>query len=149
NGDHGLAYRPAEVLLGDVLEAPQDDGRDFLWRVIASGKMDLVVAAHPTLDRSDRPFGVHDELVARIISNQQVAGFPDSDHRGQDFPPEFVDEYLGPAVAVHSDFRIGGAEVDSDDVVHHMLSPFRMPRLATITSAGLAIRPSTETPSAL
>ena len=36
NRDDGLAHRPPEALFGDVLEAFQDDRRDFLWRVLAS-----------------------------------------------------------------------------------------------------------------
>jgi hypothetical protein len=59
-----------------VLEVFQDDCRDFLWRVIAPGEMDFVVSSHPALDRFDGPFGIQDELVARVLADEQLAGFP-------------------------------------------------------------------------
>ena len=55
-----LAHWLPEALFGDVLEALQDYRRDFLWRVLAPGEMDFVVAAHLALDRFDRPFGIQD-----------------------------------------------------------------------------------------
>ncbi len=120
HSDHRFAYRPPEAPLGDVLEAFENDGGNLLRRVRVSGELDLFAAAHPAFDGSDRALRVQDELVARLLAHQQISGLPDADHRGKNHPPQLVDQHLGPAVAVHGDLRIGGAEVDPDDLIAHL-----------------------------
>ena len=135
HGDHRLAHRPPQALLRDRLEPRQDDRRDFLRRVSRSPQTDLGVAAHPPLDRADRPLGIQQELVARRLTDQQFPGFRQPDHGGQDDPSLLVAEHLRASVPVDGDFRIGGAEIDADDLVRHARSPLPAPPLLTITSA--------------
>ena len=49
-----------------------------------SPRRTCVVAAHPPLDRADGALGIQQELVARLLADEQVAAFGEPDDRGQD-----------------------------------------------------------------
>jgi hypothetical protein len=135
HGDHRLADRPSQPRLGNLLQARQDDRRDLLRCVFALAKLHLGVAAHPPFDRADGSLGIEQELVARLLADEQFPGLGEPDHRGQDDASLVVAERLRATIPVYGDFRVGGAEVDAEDLVRHHRSPLPASPLLTITSA--------------
>ena len=83
--DDRLAHRPPEALFGDFLEAFQNDGRDFLWCILASGEMDFVIAAHLALDRADVRSGYRTNWLRASSPTSSSPVSPTPDHRGQDY----------------------------------------------------------------
>src|SRR5260370_27929058 len=98
-------------------------------------KPELGGAAHPALDRADGPLGIEQELVARFLADEQFPVLGETDHRGQDDVSLLVAEQLRVTIPVDGDFRVGGAEVDAEDLVRHYRSPLLASPLLTITSA--------------
>ena len=73
HGDDGLVHRLAEFLFRPLLELPQDDGRDFLRRVVALAQPDGDVLAHLPLDRPHGAIRGENPLVAGRGADQQPA----------------------------------------------------------------------------
>ncbi|MNK62765.1 NAD-specific glutamate dehydrogenase [compost metagenome] len=142
NRDDGLGDLLAEVGLGVGLQLAEDHRGDFLGRVIlagdlnrnaaARGLLDLVghlrlgfldlgfveLVADEALDRVDGVLGVGDGLTLGDLPDQTLAGLgePD-DRRGQTGPLSIRDDG-GLTPLHHRDDRVGGAQVDPDDLTH-------------------------------
>ncbi len=130
--------RLAEVLLRRLLQITKDHRRHLRRRVLlvadldgdqvvaaadhAVGNelllvLDLVVAtSHEPLDREDGVAGIGDLLVPRRLADEAIALVGEADHRGGGPVPGRVDDDGGPFALHDRDHRVGGAEVDSDDL---------------------------------
>ena len=132
----------AEVLLGGFLHLLQDEGRDLLGRIV------LAVGAHPgvavralddlvghhvlvlldhrvveaaadqALDREEGVGRVGDRLALGRLADQALAVVQEGDDGGRGARALGVLDHLG-RLAVHDgDARVGGAEVDADNLAH-------------------------------
>jgi len=142
DGDHGLGDRLAQVSLGVRLDLLQDHGGDFrravrlaahvdahiavrrsgyLVRHQADGPLHLGVgelATHKALDGEDGVLRVNDSLVAGNRPDQALALVADG-HDGGDQPPAFRrGDNRGFAAFHHGDHRVGGTQIDTDDLTH-------------------------------
>src|SRR5207245_10652831 len=54
----------AEMLLGDIPEPPEDEGRDFLGSIHPTSQTDLLRCAHLAFDRLDGPIWLENVLIA-------------------------------------------------------------------------------------
>ena len=106
-----------ELLLGPVLEGPQDHGRDFLRAILLVAQLDLHVLAHLALDRLDGALRGQHPLVAGRLADEQPAVLRQADERRQD-RIAVLREDVRLAVADDGDFAVGRAQVDADDGFH-------------------------------
>jgi hypothetical protein len=121
DGDHGLFEIVAEVLLGVALDFPEDRGRDLLGGVGFAVDLDPVLLAHVALDRLDGAIGVLDRLVLRGLADQALL-VGERDHRGRRAVALAVDDDLRIRAFHHREGAVGGAEVDTEDLVARHLA---------------------------
>ncbi len=139
NGDDGLGDRPAQVGFCALLELLQDHGGDFGRRVLLAlghnGHVvallhdlegdhlhlvrDFVVAAaHEALDGEDGVLRIGDGLALGHLAHEALAAFRKADDGGSSARTLFICNDFRLAALHHCDARVGGAEVDSDDLSH-------------------------------
>jgi len=138
HGDHGLVDLVAEVGLGRLLELAQRHRRDLRRRVLLPVDPDLHVVgrsaddlvgyhflfggdlvmppAHETLDRIDGPFRVGNGLAPGGLADQGLALVGESNHTGGKTVTLRIGNDLGVFALHDSNDRVGGAQVDSDDL---------------------------------
>jgi hypothetical protein len=142
HGDHGLGHRVAEVVLGGLLHLLQDHRRDLGRRValaldldgdeVVRAARDLVghalrlvahlvrLAPHEALDREDGVRGVGDGLALGDLPDQALAVLGEGDDRRRGAAALGVRDDDRVAPFEDRDHRVGGAEVDADDLVCHV-----------------------------
>jgi len=138
HGDDRALDLLAEVVLGDLLQLLQHHRRDLGRRVLLAAHDDLhefvaaadhlvghhrlllghlvAAAAHEALDREDGVLRVGDLLVLRGLADEALALVGERDHRGGGAVALRVDENLRLTAFHDGDARVGGAEVDADDL---------------------------------
>ena len=75
-----------------------------------------MATAHEPLDRVDRPLGVCDGLTAGDVAHERLPFVVEGDHARREAIALLVRDHLGLLALHHRDHRIGGAEVDADDL---------------------------------
>ena len=75
-----------------------------------------MATAHEPLDRVDRPLGVCDGLTAGDVAHERLTLVVEGDHARREAIALLVRDHLGLLALHHRDHRIGGAEVDADDL---------------------------------
>ena len=140
DGDHGLGDLLAQVGLGGFLQLGEDHGRDFRRRVLLAADIhadvvaiaahhvvghhlhlfaDLVVAApHEALDGEDGVLRVGDGLALGDLSHQPFAALGERDNRGGGAGALLVGNDGGLSSLHDGDHRVGGAQIDTDDLSH-------------------------------
>ena len=142
NGDDGLGDLFAQVGLGGFLELGQDHGRDFGRRVLLAADFhagvavvaaddlvgdhlhffaDFVVAPpHEALDGENGVLRVGDGLALGHLADQPLAALGEGHDRRRGAGSFLVGDDRGLAGLHHGDHRIGGAQVDANDLSHGM-----------------------------
>jgi hypothetical protein len=142
DGDDGLRDRVPEVVLGGLLHLLQDHRRDLGRRValaldldrheVVAAAGDLVgdalglvahlarLAPHEALDREERVGGVGDGLALGDLADQALAVLGERDDRRRGAAALGVGDDHRVAPLEDGDDRVGGAEVDADDLVCHV-----------------------------
>ena len=103
--DPGVAVAGAHDLVGDELLVLLDH------RVV-------VAPADQALDREDGAFGIGDRLALGRLADEPLAVVGEGDDRGRGAHALRVLDDLRRLAFHHGDARIGGAEVDADDLAH-------------------------------
>jgi len=116
HGDDGTVHRLSHGVFRSVLDLAQDEGRNLLRCVGRPGHGDGLTAAHLALDRADGAIRRQDPLVAGRQADQHLAGGGHADHRRQQ---TFTGNrpYLHGTVLDDTEHRIGGAQIDTDNLV--------------------------------
>ena len=144
DGDDGVGDGLAEVLLGVGLHLGEDHGADLLGgevlavdlhdRAAAHAGLDLVrdglelgadlvvATAHEALDREDGVGGVGDGLVLGRLADDAVAVGAEADDGRGGAVALGVDDDGGVATLKDGHSRVGGTEVDTEDLVAHRMS---------------------------
>ena len=145
HGDDRLGDLFAQVILGRFLQLAKHLGRNLGRRHLLAANFKIhfaMGAAHAleghaldvfggffettadeALGRKDRVLGIGDGLPARDLADQNLALVVPGHHRRGQAPAFFVRDDLG-LLAVHDgNDRVGGPEVNSDDLSHD-LRPF-------------------------
>ncbi len=161
NGDDGLRDLVAEECLSIGLQLAEDHRRDLGRRelpAVGEDDLDATVARltdlvrdllqrslhlgvgetppHEALDRVDRVLGVRDRLSLRDLADQTFPALGERDDGRRDPSTFRVRDDRGlPTLHVRHG-RVGGAQVDTNDLWHVRYSFF----LATVTSAGRMTR---------
>ena len=78
----------------------------------------VVTTAHEALDGEDGVFRVGDGLALGHLANEALAGLGEADDGGGGTATLFIWNYFGLSALEDGDARIGGAEVDADDLCH-------------------------------
>ena len=140
DGDDRLGHFLAQIVLRGLLHLLEDDGGNLLRRIQTAADVharrvvvapdDLVRHAvdllghlvvgltHETLDREDGVAGVGDGLALGRVADLPLTAFGEGDD-GRGGALTLVVDDDGRLVAFHDgDTRIGGAEVDSDNLSH-------------------------------
>ncbi len=144
HGDHGARHFLAQVGLGSLLQLGQNHRRNFRRGVLLALRLHARIAAvaahdmvrhqlhlfghfvkppaHEALDRIHRVFRIRHRLALRHLAHQSVAGLGKTHHRGRRPPTLLVWNDYGLPALNDRYHRVGGAEVDADDLVHVDLS---------------------------
>ena len=147
HGDHRLGDGFAQVILGGLLHLAQHLRGDFLWRHLAATGLDPgipVIGGHNLEGRQMQVF-LHDciaelaadqaldgmQRVLRIGDGLALGGLPDQDFTvlgvgddGRRGTSAFaVFQHFGLAALQHRHARVGGAQVNADDLAHGLATP--------------------------
>ena len=158
HGDDGLLDLLTEIGLGRLLHLLQDEGGDLRGRiglafdldpgVAVRGAHDLVgdellvlvhhrvvvAAADQPLDREDGALRVGDGLALGRLSDQPLAVIGEGDDRRRRAHALRIFDHFRRLAFHHGDARIGGAEVDADDLAHVSL-PLALRQVGRVLSA--------------
>ena len=139
NGDHRLGDRLAQVGFGGGLQLLQNHRRNLLRGVFLALRhhahmvtllnhleghhlhlvVDLVVtAAHEALDGVNGVFRVGNGLPLGHLTHQPLAALGEGDHGRSGARAFLVGDDFGFAAFQHSDARIRGSQIDSDNLSH-------------------------------
>ncbi|MNL18192.1 NAD-specific glutamate dehydrogenase [compost metagenome] len=142
DGDDRLGHLLAQVGLGVGLELAEHHGRDLLGRVLLAHDLDgggpgrrlldlvrhlgasfldlglVEVVADEALDRVDGVLGVGDGLALGDLADQTLAGLAEAHDRRGETRTLGVGDDDGLAALHHADDRVGGAQIDPDDLTH-------------------------------
>ena len=139
DGNHGLVHLVAQVGFGGFLELPQGERGNLRRRVIVAVDVNLdvvfraadhlvghdflfgghfvVAASHETLDRRDGARGVGDRLSPGGLAHDRLALIGERHDAGRQAVSFCVGDDFDFLALHHSHDRVGGAEVDSDDLL--------------------------------
>ena len=125
HGDHRVGDRLAEVGLRVALELLQHERADLLGREVLVVDLLGPVGAHVALDRADGAVDVGDGLPLGDLTDEDLAGLGERDHR-RGRPGTFcVGDDGGFATFEDGDDAVRRTEVDADGTCHGVLPPGR------------------------
>lgn len=117
NGDHGAADRAPARPGGPFPQRLEQEGGDFLGRVLLLPHPHAAVGTHQTLDREHRPLGRRHRLIAGLFPDDDRARLVQTHARRQDGLPAFA-HHLRPAAGDDRHFGVGRPDIDPDDRLH-------------------------------
>ena len=119
HGDDRFGNGLAQIALRIRLQLLQDHRADHRGRVGFAVDVDLVIAAHMTLDRNDRALRVGHGLTLCNLADQALAGLREG-HDGRGCAVAFsVRDYNRLAAFHNGDAGIGGTKVDANNLTHN------------------------------
>ena len=83
----------------------------------------VVAAAHEALDGEDGVLRVGDGLALGHLAHQPLAALGEADNGRRSARTLFIGNDLGLAALQDRDARVGGAEIDSDNLCHGCILP--------------------------
>ena len=131
--------RLAEIIFRSLLQLLQNHGRNLRRGIFLALRhnrhviarlddlvghhlhlfIDFVVAtSHEALDGVNGVFRIGDGLALGHLSDQPLAILGEADDRGRSPPTFFVGDDFGLAAFHNGDHRVGGAQVNSDNLCH-------------------------------
>jgi hypothetical protein len=146
DGDDGLRHLLAQIRLGGLLHLDQREGGDLRGRIflalgidpgvavvgfddLVGDQADILVdhrifeaAADQALDRVERVGGIGHTLALGRLADQAFARIGEGDDRGRGVGPLGVGDDLGRRPFHDRHARIRGAQIDTDDFAHSVLS---------------------------
>ena len=142
HSDDRLGHLFAEVVFRRLLELLQNHRRDLrrslllalrhnrhvvalahnlIWDHLHFFVHFVIAPSHEALDRINRVFGIGNRLPLGHLPDQPLPGFGERHHRRGSAAAFFVGNDLGLATLHDGHARVGGAEVNSDNLRHKIL----------------------------
>ena len=123
----------------DVVFRPADD---FVGHHLLFAGHFVVPAAHEPLDRVDRPRGIGDGLPAGRLADQHVALVGERHDAGRQPVAFLVGDDLGFFAFHHGHDRVGGAQVDADDLFAASHGTLKIRRFRAPVILAVCVRPT-------